>query len=435
MELVALVNLGFAACGLSLQHQIDEDLRPFEHTGITHELLRAAHCAEGPGFRVQIVNGSMWIAGETMTYESRALSVKMMIYTVLQRWGLPDMDFVISVGDYPPPETIIAASPSPSPPLPDAIDNNTTLGAAPPLPIFAMCRTSRHRAILFPDHTFWNWHEASTPGWEQISHALRAAATRSLWANRERRAFFSGSSTSPARVAVAMAATSGQGRELLDVRLSKPGTIAGHAAHARAPPSAEAGGAFVPLTQHCSYKYLLHLPGRTYAARLKYLLACNSTVVAPWLGRGGSKYAGGWFEFYYGALTSGTHYVDVNTNGIHDVTPEAAEAPGAIVEAVAQLAVDDARARAIAAAGAAFVAEQLAPECVWGYWRTLLQRYAQLQRFERVKLHEDAVSFEDSILPTNGGAKYRCRNRNRKLQKAKEDADNTCKNDGDSAYE
>lgn len=425
----ALVTLSFTACGRHLLRQIDEDLRPFEHGGITHELLDAAHCAEGPGFRVQIVNGSMWIAGETMTYESRALSVKMMIYTVLQRWGLPDMDFVVSVGDYPPPETVTAASPLPSasassPSPPGATRNSTALDAAlarRPLPIFAMCRTSRHHAILFPDHTFWNWHEASTPGWESVSHELRDAAARLPWADRERRAFFAGSSTSPARVAVARAATSGKGRELLDVRLSSPGAMAGHAPH-----RAEASPAFVPLAQHCSYQYLLHLPGRTYAARLKYLLACNSTVVAPWLGRGGSKYAGGWFEFYYAALKAGTHYVDVNTNGMHSVEPEAEEAPGAVVDAVAQLAADDARARAIAAAGAAFVADQLSPECVWDYWSTLLQRYAQLQRFKLVKLHEDAVSFEDSMVPTNDRARYRCRDRDRKLHTAKANADDAC---------
>ena len=47
---------------------------------------------------------------------------------------------------------------------------------------------------------------------------MRAAAARLPWADRERRAFFAGSSTSPARVAVARAATSGKGRELLDAR-------------------------------------------------------------------------------------------------------------------------------------------------------------------------------------------------------------------------
>ena len=148
---VAVLGVALAACGRDLFRQIDEDLHPFEQTGITRELLSKAHCAEGPGFRVQIRNGTMWVAGETMSYESRALSVKMMIYTVLQRWGLPDLDFVVSISDYPPPETVIPTRASAS-------------TAPATLPIFAMARTARHRAILFPDHTFWNWHEASTPG-------------------------------------------------------------------------------------------------------------------------------------------------------------------------------------------------------------------------------------------------------------------------------
>jgi hypothetical protein len=67
---------------------------------------------------------------------------------------------------------------------------------------------------------------------------------------------------------------------------------------------------FTTLEEHCAYKYLLHLPGVTYAARLKYLLFCNATVLAPMLGKSGSQKKGGWFEFYYHSLEAGAHYVD-----------------------------------------------------------------------------------------------------------------------------
>ena len=173
----------------------------------------------------------------------------------------------------------------------------------------------------------------------------------------------------------------------------------------------------MPLLEHCAYRYLLHLPGVTYAARLKYLLACNATVVAPWLGRGGSRYDGGWVEFYYSALEPGVHYADVGEGGAGASAAQVAAAgstAGAadVVRAVAALAADEARARAIAAAGAAFVTEHLSMEAVWRYWRVLLARYAALQR-GGVTLHPDAVPFEDSILPGHERLVFRCRRRER----------------------
>lgn len=37
----------------------------------------------------------------------------------------------------------------------------------------------------------------------------------------------------------------------------------------------------VSAAEECSYKYLLYMPGNTWANRMKYLFACGSTVIMP----------------------------------------------------------------------------------------------------------------------------------------------------------
>jgi hypothetical protein len=185
---------------LPLFTQIDRDLSPYKAAGIAKTMVEDAYCAEGPGFRVQIVGGELHFVGETFSYESRAFSVKMMLYTIVAKYGaeLPDLDFMVSIGDEPPVATrmkkVIA-------------------------PVFAMARTAKHRVLLFPDHTFWNWKEAKTPPWEVISarlakcmccvarffcsfvgHAdLCAAAAQLPWDERVSKAFFRGAGTSASR--------------------------------------------------------------------------------------------------------------------------------------------------------------------------------------------------------------------------------------------
>ena len=66
--------------------------------------------------------------------------------------------------------------------------------------------------------------------------------------------------------------------------------------------SAEERPRFVSLADHCRHKLLLHLAGNTYAARLKYLLACGAAVVAP---------ESVWSEFWHHLLRPGEHFIAV----------------------------------------------------------------------------------------------------------------------------
>ena len=130
-----------------------------------------------------------------------------------------------------------------------------------------------------------------------------AAAQNWKWEEKIGLGFFAGASTSPSRERLAEQAI-GHG-SLFDVRIFKPKDKFQRE-------DSQKQQKFTSLEAHCQYKYLFHMPGVTYAARLKYLLLCNSTVLAPMLtktGQGAQK-PGGWFEFYYHALEEGKHYVD-----------------------------------------------------------------------------------------------------------------------------
>ena len=52
----------------------------------------------------------------------------------------------------------------------------------------------REHIILFPDHTFQDWQEDSTPGWAALQYLMRKAADLFPWAGRLSEVFFRGSS-------------------------------------------------------------------------------------------------------------------------------------------------------------------------------------------------------------------------------------------------
>lgn len=57
------------------------------------------------GFRVQILSGQVYIAGEVIDWhntQSRNRNVKLQLLDVAQHYRLPDADFLLLTGDWPP---------------------------------------------------------------------------------------------------------------------------------------------------------------------------------------------------------------------------------------------------------------------------------------------------------------------------------------------
>jgi hypothetical protein len=509
----------------ALLAQIDADFAPFQSSGgeggsggggITAAAVEAAFCLPGQALRVQIIGGRLHIAGETPSFQSRALSMKMMLHTLLQRVAkrqrqqqqqqqepgnvisdadsapFPDVDFVLSLHDFPPPATAAGASRRPgaagatqAPPAPAL----PPLPPPPPLPLLAMGRTAAHAGVvLVPDHTFWNWREAGTDGWARQREALLDAgeAAPNAWKRRAGAALFAGAPTAPVRSAAAEAAR----REREGRSAPPPPTPQQDKPRAAPPPPPpppppplldvriheQDRALFVPLLAHCGRRYLLHLPGISYSARLKYLLLCGAAVVAPGLalaigemnnatmavaasaaaaaggggpggtvggGMGGGRWSqqrGHWFEFWYGLLVPGVHFVDSERplvragpslerhwapavdggtgNGVGDRLVAALRALRAEDEVGAagegegegegegRVGVSS-TARRVAEAGRALVREQLSMGTVWAYWEAVLRRYAAAQRFAP-QLRDDALSFADSLLDEVPPTRVRC---------------------------
>ena len=225
-------------------------------------------------------------------------------------------------------------------------------------------RKEHTSAILYPDHTFTDWQEADTVGWQHQQYIMLRAALHSPWNDKAPRLMFRGSSmTGNRQIAANIEAT-----DLVDVQVWDW----------VAEPDRQR---FVGLTDHCKSKYLLNWPGNTYSARLKYLLLCGSVVVHS---------DNGWFEFYYPLLTHGQHIMKTRTlTQPRDVTHN-------LHNLVQHLRTNPKRSQKIAEAGQHFANEVLSPANIKDYWYRLLKAYSALQTF-KVELHPDAILLGDSL--------------------------------------
>lgn len=225
-------------------------------------------------------------------------------------------------------------------------------------------RKEHSTAILYPDHTFTDWQEASTASWEHEQFIMQQAALHSPWATKEPKLLFRGSSTTGNREI----ATDLQPNSQLDVKVWDWEKDV-------------ARQDFFGLPEHCRSRYLLNWPGNSYSARLKYLLLCGSVVVHS---------DNGWYEFYYPMLRHGQHFMKTRALASrHDLDNE-------LTNLVQRLQANPKRSRMIAEAGQHFAANVLTAENVRGYWYRLLTAYAALQTDE-VRLDQGAIPLGSSL--------------------------------------
>lgn len=122
---------------------------------------------------------------------------------------------------------------------------------------------------------------------------------------------------------------------------------------------------------HCKWKYLLQLQGHGASARLKYLLACNSTVILPHEAGGTHASRKNQFEeFFYHRLIDGENIVRVE---------DVFALPALMEQLVNGGPEEDERARRIAAAGAEFAKREITADSARCYWATALQKLGDLQ--------------------------------------------------------
>ncbi|CAF1656072.1 unnamed protein product, partial [Adineta ricciae] len=134
---------------------------------------------------------------------------------------------------------------------------------------------------------------------------------------------------------------------------------------------------FTKLENHCHYKYLAHLEGNSYSARLKYLLLCASPVIHSPIQN--------WQEFWYHLLINQTNILFYQTN------------PLAFNQTIHLLTSNQTLSQQIGQNGQNLVKKYLNEHAINCYWWKLIQQYSKLISYKPV-LHQNAVHFDDFIL-------------------------------------
>ena len=161
------------------------------------------------------------------------------------------------------------------------------------LPIFVMSKLHNSKNILYPDHTFIEWVKMATKSWESQKKSIinTCAKTKS----KINKVFFRGADTHYIRKHVYNNTID---NDIFDIKITN---------------SSDNTTNFVSLNDHCKWKYLLNIPGQSYAGRLKYLLATDSVVFNI---EKKKKYQ--WNEFWYPLIKDSENYVKIKDNNEYD---------------------------------------------------------------------------------------------------------------------
>ena len=184
------------------------------------------------GFHAKINNNKLTIVKDFGSFQSRNINTIAMIEDVLKKYSLPNTELLINTDDK----------------LKQDIKD---------IPIFTMAKRKLDTYLTYPDHTFYKWKEAKTDHWDKERNSIIQNCKKHP--KKIQKVLFRGANTHYIRDYLAK-----QNNHVLDIKLLN--------VNQKNPPF------FVKLQDHCKWKYLLHIPGISYAARLKYLMMTNSLV-------------------------------------------------------------------------------------------------------------------------------------------------------------
>lgn len=225
------------------------------------------------------------------------------------------------------------------------MQNDNAMAESLKHPTFSYSRTSAAASFLIPDFSWVAWPEADLSHHEIVEQINR---TRHEYDFSER---FD-------RLFARYAPLGLQRQRLVEQSQLHPDTLDVKFIHFRDDPNQDADdthGHFIPLPDHCQYKYLAVPDGAGYAGRLQYLMGCGSVIVKP--------EPVTYLEFWNHLMKPNIHYVPYAHNA-HDIH-----------ETMLALRNDPARAARIAAAGAALRDACLTDQAVECYSVQLLNSY------------------------------------------------------------
>ena len=280
------------------------------------------------GLHITIRKNKLHVVHDFGSFQSRNHNTLHMIHDVLCRYVVKDTDILVSTDD-----TVR---------FPDVYG----------VPILCMAKRASQTYLTYPDHTFYNWSEARTAAWDCERKNILKSNTHRCWKDKTNKAFFRGNvdtfyvrkhlatvcRTQPTRVSSRHTAshkpsnscvsTSRKHKDrtknssslspttsvldVADVKVAEP-VDRRHTKKRGRQTKKAVHTSFVSVADHNKWRYLLHLPGISYAARLKYLLMSNSVVMYVCKGRD-YEYR----EFWYKYLQDGVNCVKIVDNNVYD---------------------------------------------------------------------------------------------------------------------
>ncbi|XP_010055154.3 O-glucosyltransferase rumi homolog [Eucalyptus grandis] len=314
---------------------IHEDLRPWKSLGITREMMeRTKNIAH---FRLVIKNGKAYIEHYKRPFQTRDLGTIWGILQLLRLYPgkVPDLELMFYCNDRP------------------VIMKNHYQGpnAGSPPPLFHYCGNGTSLDILFPDWSFWGWHEVNIRTWTNTYQAIKEKAKEMEWKDRIPYAYWKGNPGVSANRQGLMTCNATEEHDW-NARLY----VQNWAAESRE------GFKESRLEDQCIHRYKIFVEGKAWSVSDKYILACDSTtlLIEPV-----------YHDFFLRGMLPMEHYWPVRLNNkCRDIKFAVEWGNNHIKEA-----------QAIGERGSRFLGENLKMKYVYDYMLHLLVEYAKLLKF------------------------------------------------------
>ncbi|XP_051200058.1 uncharacterized protein [Lolium perenne] len=314
---------------------IHSDLERWRVSGITREAVERAQ--PKAAFRLTVVSGRAYVETYHRAFQTRDVFTQWGILQLLARYPgrVPDVDVMFNLEDMP--EFRAADYPDPA--------------TAPPL--FRYCKDGSSLEVLWPDWSFWGWSEVNIRPWAPLVEEVGEENTRLPWQDREAYAFWKGNPyVSEARRDLFRCNNDSAAGKEWNARLFKQDWDA----------AIRNGFKDSNLAKQCRYRYMIYVQGRSWSVSEKYILACDSPMLAidtPFR------------DFFSRGLVAGKHYWPIDP----------ADKCRAVKFAVDWGNSHPAQARRIGQEGSGFAREEMSMDYVYDYMLHVLKQYAALLRY------------------------------------------------------
>lgn len=225
-----------------LYDSIDISVSHYQNQPLQREdLERAFEGAEGEFTWVVIRNNQLYVRSRHGGFQSRVQAVLADLHRAIltSPERLPDIEFLFNTADSAP-------------------SGNYS-------PVFGLSRGLKERAFLLPDFGYWAWPEPLVNGFTEFENQVERVEEEVPWKKKKNQLFWRGAAKmNPEREH--LVSISEQNNETWgNVRDIDWGDLK--------------EGDRYDMADHCRFKFLAHIEGATYSARLKYLQHCNSVIV------------------------------------------------------------------------------------------------------------------------------------------------------------